>query len=225
MTTLRETTKQKIFSVLEGTYFTGGSFSANFNENQEPFLVIRFIPNANFTFSVKQTFNVAGYVATEAPGVHIENGESYKYDNLDACIKAIGKWAERILEDYRSKNPIIDEFEQLRKTLFEQVEGHIKDQHSHFTPEEISGLRSKLDELDARLKEVCDKNSEYEHSLREAHREIEKIKADLELFPKGVWYRVAGAKVLGLIKKVAGSQEGRELALEAAKKFLLDGPK
>jgi hypothetical protein len=36
---------------------------------------------------------------------------------------------------------------------------------------------------------------------------------------------MAGSKVVSIIKKVAGSKEGRELALEVAKNILIEGPK
>lgn len=227
MTALRETTKKKIAEALDKTYFTGSSFSLLFKENSDPFVVIKFIPEERFSFSIGEPsgYNSSGYISEEAPGLHIETGERYKHDNLASALKAIGPWTERILEDYRSRNPVIDEFEAFRKTLSEQVEAHIQDKESHFTDEEAQALREKLDELSAKLHEVWEKSETTEQKLKEAEQEIERIKNDIAIFPKGVWYRVAGSKIVGAVKKVMGSAETRQFALEAAKKFLLEGPK
>ena len=227
MTTLRETTKKKILDALEKTYFTASSFSVQFHEGEAPFLVIGFVGDKRFKFSISEPpgYNTVGYITEEAPGVHIETGEKYKHENLSAALKAITSWVERIHEDYRSKNPIVDELESFRQMLADQIEHHVHDRDAHFSAEEANELRQKLDELGARLQQLAEKNDANERRLDEARQELEKIKADVAIFPKGVWYRVAGSKVLGIVKKVAGTAEGRQFALEAAKKLFLEGPK
>lgn len=225
MTVLRESTKKKIVDALDKSHFTASSFSVTFAEGQSPFVIISFIPEKKFCFTIGENFGGSGYMTVEAPGHHIESGEEYERTNLESCFRAISSWASRILEDYRSKNPVLDEFESLRKTLIDQFEQHVQDKHAHFTATEAYELRSKLDELTNRMQELLEKNEQYEYRLKEATNEIDRIKADLEMFPKGVWYRMAGSKMVNIIKKVAGSKEGRELALEVAKNILIEGPK
>ncbi|GBG14645.1 uncharacterized protein NMK_2244 [Novimethylophilus kurashikiensis] len=227
MTALRESTKKKIFEMLEKSYFTSSSFSLQFVEDSNPFLTIAFIPEKKFSYSISEPagYNSNGYISDEAPGVHIETGERYKHENLSAALKAIGPWIERILEDYRSKNPVIDEFEAFRKALCEQINEHIHDKDSHFTENEAEALRTRLDELNEKLKQIWEKSEITAQKLKEAEQEIERIKNDIAIFPKGVWYQVAGSKLVSAVKKVMGSAEGRQFALETAKKFLLDGPK
>jgi len=228
MTALRETTKKLVIDALDRTYFTADSFSVNFSQNENPFVTITFIPYKKFQFSISRQasgINVSGYVSTEAPGTHIETGEKYKQDNLSAAFKAIGPWADRILEDYRAKNPIVDEFEEFRKKFSEQIEEHIQDKDAHFSADEAQIMRTRLDELSAKLHEVWEKSEAAEQRLKDAEKAIERIKEDLNIFPKGVWYRMAGNKILGAVQKAMGSTEGRQFALEAAKKFLLEGPK
>lgn len=227
MTTLRETTKKKIVEVLDKTYFTASNFTLKFDEINDPFLTITFIPEKRFSFSISESsgYNASGYVTDEAPGLHIETGEKYKHESLSNAIKAITQWTERILEDYRSRNPVIDEFEAFRKTLEEQIEEHIQDKDAHFSEEEAKSLRERLDELSVKLQEVWEKSEATEQMLKDAKQEIERIKTDVSIFPKGVWYRVAGSKIVGAMKKVMGTSEGRQFALEAAQKFFLEGPK
>ena len=223
MTQLRETTKKKIFAFLEKSHFTSSAYSVEFIDETSTFLEITFLPNKNFTFEANETYS--GLTTSEAPGLHKFTSESFKQTSIDECLKAIGPWTTRILEDYRAHNPIIDEFESLRKSIREQIDSHITDEAAHFSTEEASAMRAKLDELSVKLSEVSEKTAEQEKQLREAQQEIKALKQDLEIFPKGVWYRMAGSKVLNIIKKAATSKEGRDFALEAAKKFLLEGPK
>ena len=225
MTRLRDATKAEIRQTLEGTYFTANSFSVAHNEADQHFLQITFIPNPSSKFSIrKASSGNRGFVTVEAPGEHIETGEAYGRDDIDDCINAIKPWASRIYDDLKARSPFLDEFEKFKKQMSEQFEEHLSDPSAHFSEEEIVALKQKLDTLSEKLTEVTEKNSETEKKLATALQEIEQVKSDLSMFPKGVWYRVAGSKVLNAIKKVSTSSEGRQLALEVARKYLLGGP-
>ncbi len=139
-------------------------------------------------------------------------------------MKAVAPWTTRILEAYKTLNPIVDELETLRKTLTEQIETNAADETAHFSKEEAEAIRSRLDEFATKLTELIAKSADQEKQLREAQIEIKSLKSDLELFPRNVWLRMAAGKVINLVKKVATSKEGRELGVAAAKKFLLEGP-
>lgn len=223
MTQLRETTKRKILAALEKSHFTASAYSVEYDHDATAFLTITFLPNKSFVFVASESY--AGISSSEAPGQHKITGESFKHASLDECLKSIAPWAARILEDYRANNPIIDEFESLRRSLSEQIEKHITDESAHFSPEEVVAIRAKLDELSTKLSEVTEKTAEQEKQLRDAQQELKALKQDAEVFPKGVWYRMAGSRVLNIIRRAATSKEGREFALEAAKKILLEGPK
>ena len=222
MTTLRESTKKKIADALEKSYFSAASFSTKFDEDKAEFVRIVFLPNRALHFAIEGD---GPFATSEAPGLHIHSGEEFKRDSLDAAIRAISTWTGRILEDYRIQHPILDEFEQLRKSLNDKLREHLQDEDAHFSPEEAEALRTKLDELTAKFADIAEKSEAFERNLKEAKQEIQALKADLEFFPRGVWLRMAAGKVLNVIKKVVTSKEGRELALEAAKKLLLEGPK
>ena len=225
MTRLRESTKREIQETLESTYFTASSFSVKHNEKNTRFLQIFFLPNPEMNFSVRtNTQPGRGFISHEAPGIHIESGEEYTREDIGSCIRAIKSWASRIHEDYKARNPVLDEFEKFKKQMAEQFNEHLTDPSAHFTEDEISALKEKLDSLAKKLDEITDKNYATEKKLDAALKEIEQVKSDLSVFPKAVWYRVAGGKILNAIKGVATSSEGRQLALEAAKKYLLSSP-
>jgi hypothetical protein len=224
MISLREVTKRRILATLEKSHFTASGYDIKYSTTESNFLHITFLPNKKLYFAATDQYG--GFRSEESPGVLQTDEETFKHASLEDCLKAIAPWATRILEEYRALNPIVDEFETLKKSIAEQIEQHAADETAHFSREEAEAIRTKLDELGAKLAELSDKSATQEHQLREANAEIKSLKTDLELFPRGVWLRMAGGKVINLVKKVATSKEGRELAFTAAKKLLqLDGPK
>lgn len=224
MINLRETTKRRVLATLEKSHFTAASYEIQYSIEASEFLRITFLPNKNFYFEATERFG--SFRSEESPGILKLDSETFDHKTLDECLKAIAPWSARILEEYRTLNPIVDEFETLKRSIAEQIEQHVADESTHFTREEADAICAKLDELVAKLAELTDKSTDQERQLRDAQNELKTLKGDLELFPRGVWLRMAGGKVVGLIKKVATSKESRELALAAAKKLLqLDGPK
>ena len=224
MISLRETTKRRIIATLEKSHFTASSYEISYSVTEPEFLRITFIPNKVFYFAAIEQFG--NYRSEESPGILRTDAEAFKHLSLEEALKAISPWTARILEEYRTLNPIIDEFEALKQSISEQIEQHAADDSSHFTREEAEVIRQKLDELATKLADLSDKTVEQEKQLREANAEIKTLKSDLELFPRSVWLRMAGSKVVGIVKKVATSKEGRELAVAAAKKLLqIEGPK
>ena len=59
-----------------------------------------------------------------------------------------------------------------------------------------------------------------ESQIKEFEREIANIKDDLEVFPKGVWHKVAGNKLLKAMGSFFRSKEARQLLVEGFKKLL-----
>lgn len=49
---------------------------------------------------------------------------------------------------------------------------------------------------------------------------IDKSKSDLKIYPKGVWYKTAGTKIIRVMKEVLSTKEGREILSDVAKKLL-----
>jgi hypothetical protein len=59
-----------------------------------------------------------------------------------------------------------------------------------------------------------------EHQIKQFKQEIENIKADLDIMPKGVWNKVAGNKLLKSIASFLKTQEGRKLITDGIRKLL-----
>jgi hypothetical protein len=223
MTRLRETVKKKVYTLLEASHFTSCSYSVEFIEESPIFLRIAFLPNENFIFQASS--NYSDLETKEAPGLHKYTTETFKQASIDGCLDAIEPWTVRILEDYLAQKPVVDEFESLRNSIQERINLSTTDEAAHFSIDEVSDMRAELDELFTKLSGLTEKTAEQEKRLRDAEKEIKILKQELEFLPKGVWYRMASSKVIDILKKVAASKEGRDFALEAAKKLLLGSTK
>jgi len=56
--------------------------------------------------------------------------------------------------------------------------------------------------------------------MNSVKQEIQLAETDMYSFPRGVWYKVSLAKVLGTIKNIALSKESREILSGIVKKQL-----
>ena len=222
---LRETTKKKLQTILDGTYLTASCFSVAYGGTDENIVQINFIPKPDMSFLIRKHKNDASkFITLEAPSNHVTTAEIFIRDKLDDCFSAIRPWAARIIEDYKSQNPFFDELEQFKKQMADKFNEHVGDSTAHFTETEITALEQKLDSLSQKLEEITVRNEENEAKLDAALKEIQQVKSDLSQLPKEVWYRVAGTKVINAIRNVSNSGEGRTLMLDVAKKYLIGGP-
>ncbi len=194
-----------------------------FPEGGEREIHIEFIPKPEFQFSVSLVGEE--FQTTEAPSDELLTQANIVREEVSDCVIALRHWLKRIEEEYRSANPIVDEFESFRQSINERIRSHVEDEHGHFTPEEATAMRAKLDELTQRIAELAERSDGFEHRLAEAKKQIDSLKPDLDTASRGVWLRRAGSKTLNALKAVITSKEGREFALQAAKQFLLGAPK
>lgn len=224
MSTLREKTKSKFLAVLEESYFSGANYSVAYPDGGEVELAVTFIPRPEFQFTFTR-YSSTKYKTIEFPTEHLLAEDSYVRDDINECVQALCQWTQRIEEEYRTDHPVLDEFDSFRKSMEAKFRTHVEDEHSHFTKEQADALRSRLDDLANELAGLTERTTESERRLVQANADIEAMKADIDRLPRGIWFRKAGAKTVSILKSVVTSKEGRDFALAAAKKFLLEGPK
>ena len=220
---LRAATRQKFIEALETSYFTAANYRLEFDDGSPDILTIMFLARPEFQFVLRRGGNA--FLTEESPGEHFLTSERFPREDLDECLYAVSQWTERILDGYKRRNPIVDEFEEFRRRLEERLQDAGEASDAAFSQSELAELRAKLDDLNSRLDDLSDKTTGITMRLADAHAEIEKLKSQAEQVPRGVWYRMANNKIVAILKSVATSKETREFALEAAKKYFLEGPK
>jgi len=217
---LRAATLKKIERTLDDSYFAIDSFNIENHEDQSPFIVITFLPHASFTYEVSESrFGKKEYNSVESPGAHMATSEKYVYDDFDGVLSSIRVWARRIEEDFRSRASSNEELNNFVDSLKQKI-NEVPDDSSYFSNEEAEELKNKLSELENIILEQANKLEDSEKQIKIFKKELNSIKEDVLKFPKGVWYKVSGNKLIRVVKGFVASNEGREIIFKSVKKML-----
>ena len=103
-----------------------------------------------------------------------------------------------------------------------ELQGSLDD---YFTKDEAQDLNSKLAAFKVRLDSLEEENETFKQSMSAMKQAIDDLQTATNLVTKKTWYRMGSGRLLSALKALATSKESREFALEAANKFLLEGPK
>ncbi|MDT7836922.1 hypothetical protein [Aquabacterium sp. OR-4] len=215
-----------MLDLLDESYFGASNFSVEFGDGNPRWLKVSFIPNGNFSFKIDGTgLGTAFYQSSAAPGVEFLRPDTHMERSFDDCARRIPDWIQRIKEEIIDSSPLNRELQLVRKQLEERIDYLGEKQDDYFTREEATQLAERLNEFSNKLTELCPTNDELKSVISNLKAKLEVLAAATESVNKGTWLRMAGSRILKAAKAVMGSKEGREFALEAAKKVLLDGPK
>lgn len=138
-------------------------------------------------------------------------------------MEQIPVWCSSIRDELGSGHILDQELESMRTELQGQINEHIRSTSSHFTKEEIDSLRNSLSQMAEELENLKERADESEEIIEEMRTDISGLMDDLESFPKYVWLRTAGNKLLNIAVKASRSKEIRELMIKAASGLML-GP-
>ena len=223
---LRAKTKQTIFNLLEDSYFGASNFDVEYGDGVKLWIKITFIPSRNFVFMVTRgSLRDDDSFVSGSPGVRLLSPDYHSESTFEAAIKNIPDWIGRVKEEVVDSNPINREVQAIRKQLEERIDLMASRQEEYFTRAEAAFLTERLNEFLEKLREISSTNGDLEEVVNELKARIDELARASQVINKGTWLRMAGSRLLSTTKAVIGSKEGRELAVEVAKKILLEGPK
>lgn len=159
-------------------------------------------------------------LTTESPGDY-KIIESKKLSSLDNAINRIQAWTRNIKEEITissldNETSVEEDLEWFK----EKVNDDIERPNEPFTQDEIQVLSEKLDSLKERIDDLEIQLDNGNNLKEQAENTIQRTKDDLEKYPRGIWYRTAGNKLLNLMKTILKTQEGRQLVTETIKSLL-----
>lgn len=233
MTILKNSVKSRIISSLGGQNFCREDFTVVFPDNGNTLVNVTFSAKPEYTFRIYESSGVINFanisrnadvtprtICQMSPGQY-KNVEQKSYDDLDSVIATISHWLGYIKEDLINlkfnDTSTIDEFTQ---NFQRKIDETIDEPDSYFTEAEANVLKEKLDELKRRIEELEARDEISNNDKKQFDSAINKTKSDLDIYPKGIWYKIAGNKIISLIKAVLKTQEGRQALFEVAKKLL-----
>ena len=223
---LRASAKQSLFKLLDESYFGASNFSIEYGEGSPLWFKITFIPNSNFSFSAERgNLGTVFFQTTESPGLRLLKPEHKFCQSFEECVDRVPAWIERIKEEVVDSSPVNREIQAVRRQLDERIDQLAEGQEDFFTRTESDQLSERLNEFLAKLDLVSENNADLQKTVDALKARIDELSEATQTVNKGTWLRMASSRLLQATKAIIGSKEGREFALEAAKKVLLDGPK
>ena len=223
---LRASAKQAVFDALDESYFGASNFTVEYGNGQPFWVRIDFIPNTSFRFFIKRSdLGSVFYQTSEAPGIRLLHPDVHTLQTFEDCVLKIPAWVVRIKEEVIDANPIARELQSVRRQLEERIDLLSERQDEFFTSTEANELSERLNQFVSKLESLAQSNDELKETVRGLKERLHELGGAVESVNKGTWLRMAASRLLQGTKAVLGSKEARELALEAAKKILLEGPK
>lgn len=237
MPKLRNTIINRILNCLEYGVFCREDFNIEFPDDSSTLAIITFKALPKYNLHIDEGHS-AGAISTilsptnqnhskklirtiEKPGEY-KNHEVRSHDDIDSAISRVITWVNNIREDIIHSRTAIDEsnLDEMVENLQKNIDEKITDPESYFDKNEEDELKKKLDELLKRVSELESKFNIPEKDVKKIQDAVESSKADIKIYPKGVWYKTAGNKILKIMKAVIGTKEGREVLADIAKKLI-----
>jgi len=216
---LRKTIQREIYDILDSSIFTSNDFNVTFgNPDSNQYLIsITFKHNNNYSYKIAKTpYN---YQLTRTPG-DIEEEENTSCTSYEKSISYISLWCNEVRNELKAEQPIYNEIDSLRKMIEENIIINNNSNEAEFSVEEINDLQQKFEDLQTRVEEL-EKNKIITESQSSNMKDgLQRVKEDIEYYPKDTWIKTASNKVVDLFVSVGKSKEGRQVLAEGGKKLL-----
>jgi hypothetical protein len=222
---LRAVTRLQISELVEESYFGLENYVLQFGDGvTDVAFNIKFLPDTRFEF-VAERINGNIFQTTESPGERFLAADEIRLEGFDNVTGRLRRWLERVKQEVFASNPFSREVLELRTQLDERLASLGEELTGFFTKSEAADLVERLATFEARLRSLSDQNADLHQAVETLSRVLSDLNEAAQSVNRGTWYRMAGGRLLGGLKALSKSKEAREFALEAAKKFLLEGPK
>jgi hypothetical protein len=156
----------------------------------------------------------------ESPGDY-RNNEYHTHGDISGAIDRVTNWVKNIREDLiHSRDAVRTTIDDITAEFQSSIDEKIDNPEQYFQDAEKSDLIAKLDELQKRVESLEAEMGIDSKQAKAIQSAIEKSKADVDIYPKGVWYKTAGTKLMKLFKEALKTKEGREIATDIIKKLI-----
>lgn len=230
-------------SLKVGGHFSPEDFEINTPNNSLQLLEITFKPLQEYSFKLRYAqelieFQDKGGVAsfhpvpkeyrqiaktTEAPGDY-KTIEEHSYGNIENALNRIYKWVDNIHEDFIAKKEQSQQTQQNEDNFFEEfykkTEDKVTDPDSYFDEKEVKHIEDKLKTLQERIEQLESQINLSDIKVNEAKTAVDKSKEELQLYPKGVWYKTSIPNLAKKLQALLETPEGKVIFTEFIKRLM-----
>ncbi|EHT4943590.1 hypothetical protein VV99796_03734 [Vibrio vulnificus] len=240
MALLKSTVIKKIRNILDSGNYCVEDFEVVFPSEGSILVDIKFIAFSSFSLRIYE--DTVGGIRTLAllnkpneeiktvikcsmsPGEY-KTKQSSRHESIDDAISQIYAWNDHIRQELVAMRAESQESENddVLSNFQSFLNEPVAEPEKFFTVQEADELKSKLERLQKRVEELEADNQIEQAESNSLTTAIESTKPDIDVYPKGVWYRTAGNKILRTLKRVAKNKESRDLVIDVVKKLMESG--
>lgn len=140
--------------------------------------------------------------------------------NPGDVLSEIPRWCENVRADLYALAPSHDPLDQLRQKLNENLDGLVQEPNSFFTEEELKVVDVRFDRLYEEISNLREQYSLTKQQLSDLLNEFEEFKSSARAYPKGIWAKVTGNKLVKATGKMFNTPEGRTFLFQQARRVL-----
>jgi hypothetical protein len=239
MPQLKPSFLQEIKQVLGRSKFTTDDFEFEHPDNGQSLIRITFVHKPEYSFML--------YEQTKEESIQVEQKylgstrtERSKYTVLSAkvspgnfktvdmltlsepgeILEHIPKWCENIRKDLYALAPRKDPLDELRAKMKAKLDGLVHEQDDYFNEDELTVVDTRFDQLYQEITNLRDEYDLTKQQLDELQKEFQEFKNSARVYPKGIWARVTGNKLVKATGSIFNSSEGRSLIMKGISKAL-----
>lgn len=237
MPNLKNSIISEILNNLNYGDFCREDFTVDFPDGSSELAVIFFTALPKYSFRIEEHYTDGNRFASvlasmqeseankvirtiESPGDY-RNDENHNHHSIKPAVGRVVNWVENIREDLiHSRDAVRATIDEATAEFQSSIDESIENPEEYFQDQEKEDLISKLNELQRRVESLESEMGIDPKKVAVIEQAIEKSKTDIEVYPKGVWYKTVGTKLMKLLKETLKTKEGRELAADILKKLV-----
>lgn len=233
MSQLKTSTMKSVYDALDNNIFSSDDFIVEFPKTGSVLAKIKFAHNSDYYFHIAELQKARGAATTlaalsdyvtvpgtiECPGDYKRVDEN-RHESFYSCIIRIKRWCENIRADLNTKIPVYKDLDELKRQFEQHINEHIQNPDEQMSDEEVKKISEKFDALYAEFARLSEEHKITQSVLGEIKKDFEIIKENATQYSKGMWANLTKNRIVQVIKKVAGSPEGRKLMYDGAKRLL-----
>jgi len=172
-------------------------------------------PSTSRSHTVQETV----FTIRATPG-RFKTEVTYEIDSLGGLLEELPKWCENIRSDLYALAPKVDLLATLREELQKNLDTLVDRPDDYFNVEELKVVDSRFDQLLAEVTKLREQYSLTKQQLDSMQKEFEEFKSSARAYPKGLWAKVTGNKLVKTTGQIINSPEGRAFLFQQIRRAL-----
>lgn len=144
----------------------------------------------------------------------------YEIDNIDDLLREIPKWCENIRSDLYALAPQVDPLALHKKQFEDYLNSVIKNPDDFFDDSELVAVDTRFDEMFEEIEKLKEQYSLTKSQLDTIQKDFNEFKQSARAYPKGIWAKITGNKLIKTTGQIINSSEGRKFIFQSIKQML-----